>query len=516
MYGTKNAVMTLTAGALVALAGTNTALATVCTTQTKTSPLIISEVLLNPDGNDSRREAIEIAGPAGMSLDGFAIALINGGQQDSSGWISGREPQIDEIYPLDGFSLTGTLGSGTGYFVLWNSTSSSTSGSDVYAKLSSAVRASSSHNANMYVLHGNAEKRLENDGSSTFVLLYNRTSSWVSTAQVQSNYASAVPSALDSQFHPYQIVDEVAWSHAGGREYTVWAWNEINETPGFNPDQITRVRYFHWDAMSTNPAAGLGNLGDACADTEVADESWVYGETTAWPSGSTNPRYVTSFSSCERQSKSPTDQNPSASLYACGVDPDAPGGGGGCTAATDVNGVRKKDIGLGSGSTAYQMTLGAANNTLALGNGTNLGQPAFCRGDVNFDGFVDCDDLALVESLVGQSLNDQIDPMDPDSDYTLNGPQAQEFIAAALLSGSSLVVDASDVTEMEAILTDLEKGPCGERGDLNGDRIVDSLDITILMEAITKGVYVRAYDLNHDGVVDAADLDRLMRSVSTR
>ena len=67
---------------------------------------------------------------------------------------------------------------------------------------------------------------------------------------------------------PVQIIDEIAWSNGGGREYNIRGRqllsNQISETPNFNPDAVSRVRY-----DSANPLIGWTvNPNDGDLDTQ--------------------------------------------------------------------------------------------------------------------------------------------------------------------------------------------------------------------------------------------------------
>jgi hypothetical protein len=74
--------------------------------------VFLNEIFINPPGSlDDTREYIELMGTPGMKLDGYAVALISGGQQKiySLGSVSGSNlpefPEVDEFFSLDGLEL---------------------------------------------------------------------------------------------------------------------------------------------------------------------------------------------------------------------------------------------------------------------------------------------------------------------------------------------------------------------------------------------------------------------------
>src|SRR5262245_31263951 len=74
--------------------------------------VFISQVFINPPGSslDNTQEFIEIMGPPGMKLDGYAIAFVNGTLQkyytlNSIPPVPSVHPEVDEFFSLDGLQL---------------------------------------------------------------------------------------------------------------------------------------------------------------------------------------------------------------------------------------------------------------------------------------------------------------------------------------------------------------------------------------------------------------------------
>ena len=68
--------------------------------------VVINEAFENPPGgSDELWEFLEIYGPAGMPLDGYAIALLKGGTDTNGDDIPENPAEIDEAFTLDGLAL---------------------------------------------------------------------------------------------------------------------------------------------------------------------------------------------------------------------------------------------------------------------------------------------------------------------------------------------------------------------------------------------------------------------------
>lgn len=216
--------------------------------------VVLNEVLENPPGStDEFYEYIELYGRPGMSLDGFAVVLLKGG----------GDVEFDEAFGFDGLSL-----GSSGLLVLVNNTGG---GSLLPAFPADTTVATFTQT---HIPTVDTPGNLANDDSSTYVLVRRRPV--VTTGPFPTDWRKDVSHDVDfdgqmdwpfeagaANLRPYQMVDDIAWSHQGGFEYTREDQDELNETPGFNPDSITRVRYF----FDAGPGPGLR-----------AEEEWCRGD----------------------------------------------------------------------------------------------------------------------------------------------------------------------------------------------------------------------------------------------
>ena len=230
--------------------------------------VVINEVWENPPGgNDEFWEFVEFYGPAGMSLDGYAVALVKGGNDPDGDDNPDLPSEIDEAFSLDGL----TIGS-NGLLVLLNDTGGG-SFSEAEADPATAIAYFSLQHIDTIDTPG----KLGNDDSSTYILIRKRpidnfggfTTSWRKDIDADENWDSHIDFGAPHQSYgrvlePYQMVDNIAWSNNGGKEYTRDSQDEISETPGFNPDVVSRVGY-----NGVNPGP----------QPRRADEELVYGET---------------------------------------------------------------------------------------------------------------------------------------------------------------------------------------------------------------------------------------------
>ena len=250
---------------------------------------------LNPPGsgatNDAVLEYIELYGKPGKDLTGYAIGLFKGGRDGNMDDIptSATEVEIDEAFSLDGL----TIGS-NGFLVLYNGTPAQ---SLVPLLLPSEGEASESF-VNAHIVNPNDTLgNLSNDDSSTFILMRRRPGhSIVDGASVYGpEYTMWKDSGIDVDFDgkldfgievpvgtapaaiaidPIQMIDDMAWSNGGGKEYVRSSEQEISETEGFNPDAVSRLAYY-----MSNPMLGVRLNSDLeTVPTRIADESWIYGE----------------------------------------------------------------------------------------------------------------------------------------------------------------------------------------------------------------------------------------------
>jgi hypothetical protein len=72
--------------------------------------VFLNEIFINPTGSADESEFIELLGTPGMKLDGYAIAIVNGTQNElyplhSIPPLPSPYPEIDEFFSLDGLKL---------------------------------------------------------------------------------------------------------------------------------------------------------------------------------------------------------------------------------------------------------------------------------------------------------------------------------------------------------------------------------------------------------------------------
>ncbi|MEM9064072.1 MAG: GC-type dockerin domain-anchored protein [Planctomycetota bacterium] len=335
--------------------------------------VVINEIFQNPPGSGSSAdvfyEYIELYGEPGLDLTGYAIALFKGGADDGDD-IPETVPEIDEAYSLDGLSI-----GANGFLVIANDNS----GFSEIGLLTPAA-ATFAGFSGTHIPSTDTPGNLANGDSSTYLLVRRRPlHSVVNGMSVYApGYAFRKDPNPDIDFDgkldfgieaggsaemldPLQIVDEVAWSDNGGKEYVRSSEQEISDTPGFDPDALSRQAYF-----GTNPMLGLRlDSMNATVPTRTADEEWVYGDMT------------------------PT-------LVDLEYDPLETG------APTDPAGDGFADIDV----TGFTLTPGDFNDA------AGLTQFRFVRGDFDFDGVVTEDDASIISASLGRHLDELSDCLD--------------------------------------------------------------------------------------------------------
>ncbi len=422
---------------------------------TANAQVVINEVYENPPGsgssNDAFLEYIELYGQPGMDLTGYLIGQFKGGEDPDGDDIPSEAAEIDEAFSLDGLSL-----GSNGYLVIYNGTVSQ---SLVPLFLPNEGENSASffdtHAPSPFDTNGN----LNNDGSSTYLLIRRRP--FHSVVDGQSVYAPGYsvwkdvdmdvdydgkldfgfevpgPGATDpvSVIDPLQIIDELAWSNAGGKEYVRSSEQELSETPNFNPDAASRIAYY-----GENPMLGLRiNSGGETVPTRTADEEFIYGDMIG---------ASIDFTYDPARSGAPTD-------------PDGDG---------------FQDIAISNGDDLYTMTPGTFNDHAPTG----ITQFRFVPGDLDFDGVAGASDLALLDArLLGADFDateDFIDddtglpvadPMNPGSNlqsYVFQGRLANGFLAARNLDPDDGIAGANSETvtddDRAALLALVGPVPC--------------------------------------------------------
>ncbi|MCA9275849.1 MAG: hypothetical protein KDA29_07480 [Phycisphaerales bacterium] len=397
--------------------------------------VVINEVYENPpgdaQGNDNVLEFIELYGEPGMDLTGYAIGVFKGGSDgefNPPNDIPDVYAELDEAFTLDGLSL-----GSNGFLVLYNGTDSQSLIPLFIPGQTTGVSFFDAHIQNPNDINGN----LQNDYSSTYLLMRRRPHHSIVDGvsvyepgyaiwkdenpdvdfdgkldfgiEIPLNRDLGIPAAPPpAQMDPMQIIDEIAWSNAGGKEYVRTSQHEISSTEGFNPDAASRLRYF-----GANPMLGLRiNSDGETVPTRVADESWIYGEVMG---ASIDFTY----------------------------DPTLVG------APTDQGGDGFMDISIESAGDVFKITPGDFNDHAPTG----ITQFRFVPGDLDFDGDADADDLALFDAqLLEADFDATEDYIDPDSGMPIADPNNpgmnfqsyvfQNRLANAYLSARSL--DPSD------------------------------------------------------------------------
>lgn len=466
--------------------------------------LTINEVFENPtNGGDASWEYIEIYGPPGYDLTGYAVVLVKGGEDtdDDSvpdGAFMQKAPEIDEGFALDGWTTNQD-----GLFVIYNREDFGFTGLDPYLdnnpdfdffapegpdnpRYFHAVSFQASSIPSV-----DTASRLENDGSSTYLIVRRRPGYALSpegASEYGPEYAWKKDVSPDVDFNsrldfgdehtlgvpvfygdgldgaqntalvlePVQIVDEIAWSNGGGKEYNIRGRkllsNQFSETPGFNPDAVVRMRY-----DSKNPLIGWTinpNTGDLDR-TSLADESWIYGETINTQPG--GPDYtlfkpmlevggdgIPGTADDELNHLAPVDPTGPTYSYA------GPGSPNPLAApffadsgARDSGGeliFEPYDI------TGFRITPNSMNDApvdTPLASTAIAQQDRFVTGDFDFDGDVDCDDRTMIALAAdeGWTLDDLTHDLvrdfntdDPSDDVTYTGYARQAEVYNATLA----------------------------------------------------------------------------------
>ena len=366
--------------------------------------VVINEVLENTPGSGStepRYEYIELYGAPNLSLDGYLIALAKGGSDPDGNDIPNAIPELDEVFSLDGLSL-----GPNGLLVIYNDTGdASFIPSIVTDEFDPATPV-----AGWDVLHVpsiDTPGNLSNDDSSSYILMRRRPMDpsfqfgtfWRKDVRHDPGFTGKVSFGPPNQpgtptLDPYQMVDDVAWSNNGGKEYVRSSQQEISNTPGFNPDAIARANYF-----GSNPMLGSRfNSAGAIVETRTADEEWIYGEITD----------TLTLGFDETRSKGPTDLARPGYDGTCNPeDPDVvncnPNGGPFLFDDIDITG--------------FALTPGGLND------GGFVTQFRFVTGDINFDGVANIEDYYLLQGHFQERLGttpavtlDEMEPRTFDND----------------------------------------------------------------------------------------------------
>lgn len=309
-------------------------------TPAASAQVFLNEIFINPEGGfDLDEEFVELMGTPGMKLDGYAIAFVNGLEEKyyplgSVPPAPTPPPEIDEFFSLDGLSLgaNGLLVIGSGDI----------SSYELLTPHSNFARWTNIWNGGL-----DTPGKLENDGSTTVVLIRNRPGAtqanpfhpqglrWGKDIAHDIDFAAPVSDPADGSLKALwgdgrideggftvlatakldltgastpndptddvEIVDEVSYEHSRGWEYDLDTRvvdsgstiaglparrvHALDDSQGFNPDVLTRV-----DSRMTGPgwtpaagATGAMTNGNNWQDT--ATEQWVRGENVTGSQG---------------------------------------------------------------------------------------------------------------------------------------------------------------------------------------------------------------------------------------
>ena len=454
--------------------------------------VVINEVLQNPPGeaesSDAFAEYIELYGPPGFDLTGYAIGCLKGGSDQDGNDIPEAPAEIDEAFSLDGLTI-GT----NGFLVLYNGTAFTS-----FIPLFLPPGANSASFITQHIPTTDTPGNLSNDDSSTYLLVRLRpaTTGAFPTAfrkdinpdvdfdgkidfgvevPLTTQGGQAQPAA--TRIDPLQIIDEFAWSDNGGKEYVRSSEQEISDTPGFNPDAVTRLAYY-----GENPGLGLRLNSDAMVvPTRTADEEFIYGETDVVGGG---------FFEYNASVGAPTDP--------------------------DGDGFEDVDV------VGFDLTPGDFNDSPSHG----IAQFRFIPGDLNFDGAVNNADRSLMATLVGADFDAAEDYLDPDTGlpiadpanpgsnfqtYIYQGRLANAFLAARELDpadgpgGTNAdSPTASDAAALDALV-------CPADIDGNGTLSLDDID-AFIAAFLSAGLEA---DCDANGTLSLDDIDCFIASFLT-
>ncbi len=429
-----------------------------------TAQIVINEILENPPGrghNETGWEYIELYGAPDATLDNLAIIVLKGGIDDDRDAVPEAQPQLDEVFFLDGFRL-----SADGFFTLAGVRSGGTSAIRVRCLTSmrpAAIHAHVKDFSDAYPQHIARQPErahLENDGSSTYLLVYIDPDDPYRTslkpgALIDRDFDGRLDSSLELNgeqlaWPSYQVLDELSWSHRGGREYTLLKENELSHTVGLNPDAVTRVRYYTGNPMrghrTKDVISSSGEwTGFEVLRTSTADESFLFGVLDA----ERFPDKLVYFDGYDLdgwdQLRGPTDLSrmPYGELVE-DPEPDTdpfprliPRSPSGTLFFDDIRPQR------------FELTPGTFNDS----GSEHLRQSRFIPGDINFDGRVDQTDIDVARALSGAKLRDRITSTRPtgQDQYRWQCGAAQQIMAMLSLTQSQNTNEAIGPEHVRAI-----------------------------------------------------------------
>lgn len=449
--------------------------------------VILNEVFENPPSStDSAWEYIELYGVPGTDLTGMAIAVLKGGADDNMDGIPGPIPADSDLEPGDeypeideAFQLDGVIIPANGLVVIYR-------GGGVLNAMNADPAAAQTVKLSYTARHIptiDTSGNLANDGSSTYILVRKRPAHSINGSN-QSVYAPGYGWRKDVAFdvdfdslvdcgsetivtgtnpslapgfvsvmEPYQMVDEVSWSNAGGKEYARSDQQEISDTPGFNPDALSRVNYIG----RRIPRGWRFNSDAELKPTRQADEEFIYGEVVSVANGADYMRFLTG------SVKGPTDPNALGFDGLCDPDMDPLcTANGGPLLFTDIPNLDQ-----------YRMSPGVGNTNATVG----VTQFTFNTGDFDFDKTANVEDLYLINQRLGATIddtelriNDNDTPKDlsDDCSYAAWKWEGRNFNAMLAMlkmntSDNATAVTAADIAAQKALVRASEAGSVATR-----------------------------------------------------
>ncbi len=385
--------------------------------------VFINEVFINPDGSyDGTREYLELMGTPGKSLDGYAVAFVNG--YEDKYWPLGSIPpvptaqEIDEFFSLDGLSL-----GANGILVL-----------GVYPSVYYPTLLDDSNFQRWNTVWDgpyDVPGKLQNDGANTVLLIRNRPGAteadpsnplgnlWVKDSVPDGELVTPVEDSQDGQMKDQygngnldkgdadgmggftndfkgastpedvsddlEVVDELSYEHGRGWEYDVDGRHvdsgsvhgglpyrhvhALDDPQGFNPDALTRVDYRTKGAGWSPVSGAVGEMLNGNNWQDTATEQWIRGEAVVGSGGVGGmPQFFYSV--------------------AVNVNPEA-------IQPYETNVPLWLDDGGGD-----NFNFSASDYQLMAGRINPLAVP-FIPGDVDRDGDCDADDIAKVAAVFG-------------------------------------------------------------------------------------------------------------------
>lgn len=422
---------------------------------------MLNEIFENPPGQRTQEigwEYIELYGAPGMALDGMAVLVLKGGRDEDRDGVPELQAHLDEVLVLDGCTL-----SGDGFFTL--------AGSDDNGRSAVRIRSydfSPAPTVNNHVrLFSEAfpsqasdrsiSSRLDNQGSSTYLLVRidpddPARRNLVPGARIDTDFDGELDALLTTEngqlaWPTMQVLDEIAWSHQAGREYTILSDNEISETAGLNPDAVSRVRYYPGNPLRGHRTKDVVSSDGAVVGFEVrstttADESFIFGVINT----ELFPEQLVYFDGYDLdgwdQLRAPTDRarTPYAALP---TDPEPDRDPFPALVPRDPDGTLFFDD---IRPRAFSLTPGTFNDSQS----DAIRQARFVPGDIDFDGVVDQRDAQLARALLGAGLGDIV--------MTEQGPRyrwqcgaAQQIMAIKALNGDRSLLQPISNEHVRAI-----------------------------------------------------------------